>query len=66
LGEEARAWYMPYIDIDLERPFRYFLAVDLVEFSRGRGYSPEERVHIESVEKFWKYLVGMLRELAKG
>lgn len=29
------------------------------------AHSPEERVHIESVEKFWKFLTEMLKELAK-
>ncbi len=29
------------------------------------AHSPDERVHIETVEKFWKFLSEILKELAK-
>jgi dipeptidase D len=29
------------------------------------AHSPDERVHVESVERFWKLLVALLEELAK-
>lgn len=41
--------------------------IDMVSFGPTieGAHSPDERVHIESVEKFWKYLLEMLKELAK-
>jgi dipeptidase D len=41
--------------------------IDMISFGPTieGAHSPDERVHIESVEKFWRYLVEMLKELAK-
>jgi dipeptidase D len=40
--------------------------MDMVSFGPTieHPHSPEERVHIGSVEKFWKFLAAVLSELA--
>lgn len=43
-----------------------FLGMDMISFGPTieHPHSPEERVHIDSVEKFWKFLRALLAELA--
>lgn len=43
-----------------------FPGMDMISFGPTieHPHSPEERVHIASVEKFWKFLTGLLEELA--
>lgn len=44
-----------------------FQGIDMISFGPTieGAHSPDERVHIESVELFWKYLVEMLKDLAR-
>jgi dipeptidase D len=41
--------------------------MDMISFGPTieHPHSPEERVHTGSVEKFWKFLTGLLADLAK-
>ena len=42
--------------------------MDMVSFGptiRG-AHSPDERVYVASVQKVWRYLVAVLKELARG
>jgi dipeptidase D len=44
-----------------------FPGMDMISFGPTieHPHSPEERVHIGSVEKFWKFLTGLLTDLAQ-
>jgi dipeptidase D len=43
-----------------------FPGMDMISFGPTieHPHSPEERVHTGSVEKFWKFLTGLLADLA--